>query len=103
MCSSSLKAEPYRFRWVSRLGRSRPTGGPYSKATSAASRRCIPVPALIPFDQQTRKVRELTFREALRPGHNYAGTEHIPLAPGKQATGYRKTIVETLSGRGSEP
>ena len=38
------------------------------------------VPALIPFDQQTRKVLELTFREALRLGHNYIGTEHILLA-----------------------
>jgi ATP-dependent Clp protease ATP-binding subunit ClpA len=38
------------------------------------------VPALIPFDQQARKVLELTFREALRMGHNYVGTEHILLA-----------------------
>jgi ATP-dependent Clp protease ATP-binding subunit ClpA len=38
------------------------------------------VPALIPFDQQTRKVLELTSREALRLGHNYIGTEHILLA-----------------------
>jgi ATP-dependent Clp protease ATP-binding subunit ClpA len=38
------------------------------------------VPALIPFDQQARKVLELTFREALRLGHNYVGTEHILLA-----------------------
>src|SRR5215471_11504915 len=38
------------------------------------------VPALIPFDQQARKVLELTFREALRLGHNYIGTEHILLA-----------------------
>ena len=55
----------------------------YSKATSAASGRCIPgreVPALIPIDQQVRKVLELTFREALRLGHNYIGTEHILLA-----------------------
>jgi hypothetical protein len=38
------------------------------------------VPALIPFDQGSRKVLELTFREALRLGHNYVGTEHILLA-----------------------
>jgi hypothetical protein len=37
-------------------------------------------PALIPFDAQARKVLELTFREALRLGHNYIGTEHILLA-----------------------
>jgi hypothetical protein len=38
------------------------------------------IPALIPFDAQARKTLELTFREALRLGHNYIGTEHILLA-----------------------
>jgi hypothetical protein len=38
------------------------------------------MPALIPFNGQARKVLELTFREALRLGHNYIGTEHILLA-----------------------
>lgn len=38
------------------------------------------VPDLIPFDSQARKALELTFREALRLGHNYVGTEHILLA-----------------------
>ncbi|MFF3602559.1 Clp protease N-terminal domain-containing protein [Streptomyces sp. NPDC002463] len=38
------------------------------------------IPALIPFDADSKKVLELTFREALRLGHNYVGTEHILLA-----------------------
>ncbi|MDJ0466538.1 Clp protease N-terminal domain-containing protein [Streptomyces sp. H27-C3] len=38
------------------------------------------VPELIPYDAQARKALELTFREALRMGHNYIGTEHILLA-----------------------
>jgi ATP-dependent Clp protease ATP-binding subunit ClpA len=38
------------------------------------------VPALVPFDQQAKKALELTFREALRMGHNFIGTEHILLA-----------------------
>jgi len=38
------------------------------------------VPGLIPYDPRARKALELTFREALRPGHNYIGTEHILLA-----------------------
>lgn len=38
------------------------------------------VPPLIPFDAQAKKVLELTFREALRLGHDYVGTEHILLA-----------------------
>ncbi|WP_405535937.1 ATP-dependent Clp protease ATP-binding subunit [Streptomyces sp. NBC_00075] len=37
-------------------------------------------PALIPFDANAKKSLELTFREALRLGHNYVGTEHILLA-----------------------
>jgi hypothetical protein len=38
------------------------------------------VPPLIPFDAQAKKALELSFREALRLGHNYIGTEHILLA-----------------------
>jgi hypothetical protein len=38
------------------------------------------VPALIPFDPRAKKALELTFRQALRMGHNYVGTEHILLA-----------------------
>jgi ATP-dependent Clp protease ATP-binding subunit ClpA len=38
------------------------------------------VPTLIPFNGQGKKVLELTFRQALRLGHNYVGTEHILLA-----------------------
>ncbi|MET0188432.1 MAG: Clp protease N-terminal domain-containing protein [Pseudonocardia sediminis] len=38
------------------------------------------LPALIPFDSAAKKALELTFREALRLGHNYVGTEHILLA-----------------------
>lgn len=38
------------------------------------------MPALIPFDGPAKKALELTFRQALRLGHNYVGTEHIALA-----------------------
>lgn len=38
------------------------------------------VPALIPYDGGAKKVLELTFRAALRLGHNYIGTEHVLLA-----------------------
>ena len=37
-------------------------------------------PVLIPFNGQAKKALELTFRQALRLGHNYVGTEHILLA-----------------------
>ncbi|MEU8772246.1 Clp protease N-terminal domain-containing protein [Streptomyces sp. NPDC048606] len=38
------------------------------------------VPEMIPFDLSSRKALELTFREALRLGHDYVGTEHVLLA-----------------------
>lgn len=37
-------------------------------------------PDLIPYSTGARKALELTFREALRLGHDYVGTEHILLA-----------------------
>ena len=49
-------------------------------ATRSLPERSDHLPALIPFDAQARKALELTFREALRLGHNYVGTEHILLA-----------------------
>ena len=39
-----------------------------------------PSPDPIPYDAGSRKVMQLTFREALRLGHNYIGTEHLLLA-----------------------
>ncbi|MER5730464.1 Clp protease N-terminal domain-containing protein [Streptomyces sp. NPDC002138] len=43
----------------------------------------------VPFDANAKKALELTFREALRLGHNYVGTEHILLA-----------LLELEDGRG---
>ncbi|GAA2538104.1 MULTISPECIES: Clp protease N-terminal domain-containing protein [Streptomyces] len=37
-------------------------------------------PELVPYGPAAKKVLELTFREALRLGHNYIGTEHLLLA-----------------------
>jgi hypothetical protein len=49
-------------------------------ATTALPPAGEPSPALIPYDEDAKKVLELTFREALRLGHNYIGTEHLLLA-----------------------
>ena len=46
----------------------------------AALRTDAEPPELIPFSGPARKALELTFREALRLGHNYIGTEHLLLA-----------------------
>jgi hypothetical protein len=49
-------------------------------ATTARPPAVDDPPALVPYDGDAKKVLELTFREALRLGHNYIGTEHILLA-----------------------
>ncbi|MER7487212.1 Clp protease N-terminal domain-containing protein [Streptomyces sp. NPDC126497] len=55
------------------------------EAVRAAARAALPpavedAPELVPYGPAAKKVLELTFREALRLGHNYIGTEHILLA-----------------------
>ncbi len=49
-------------------------------ATNALPPPVGQVPELIPFGPRSKKALELTFRQALRMGHNYIGTEHILLA-----------------------
>ncbi|WP_327190899.1 Clp protease N-terminal domain-containing protein [Streptomyces xinghaiensis] len=49
-------------------------------ATAALPSAAGQVPDLIPYDADARKALELTYRQALRLGHNYIGTEHILLA-----------------------
>jgi len=49
-------------------------------ATAALPPAVEEVPELVPYGSAAKKVLELTFREALRLGHNYIGTEHILLA-----------------------
>ena len=49
-------------------------------ATAALPPAAEDVPDLIPYGPEAKKALELTFREALRLGHNYIGTEHLLLA-----------------------
>ncbi|MEU5658611.1 Clp protease N-terminal domain-containing protein [Streptomyces sp. NPDC047737] len=49
-------------------------------ATLALPAPADELPALIPFDAGARKVLELTFREALRLGHDVVGSGHVLLA-----------------------
>ncbi|WP_217239983.1 Clp protease N-terminal domain-containing protein [Streptomyces sp. AC555_RSS877] len=58
-------------------------------ATAALPPAAEEVPELVPYGSDAKKVLELTFREALRLGHNYIGTEHILLA-----------LLEFENGRG---
>ncbi|MFJ2269039.1 Clp protease N-terminal domain-containing protein [Streptomyces sp. NPDC087849] len=56
-------------------------------ATDALPAAADELPELTPYDAGARKALELTFREALRMGHNYIGTEHILLALLEQEDG----------------
>ena len=51
-----------------------------AKVVELPPRTTAELPPLIPFNGPAKKVLELTFRQALRLGHNYIGTEHILLA-----------------------
>ena len=62
---------------------------PAARDVPAAGRPSILMSDLVPYDDAARKVLEVTFREALRLGHNYIGTEHILLA-----------LLEEEAGRG---
>ena len=50
------------------------------RAAAVLPERVSEPPELVPFDAGAKKALELTFREALRLGHNYVGTEHLLLA-----------------------
>ncbi|RBM23301.1 Clp protease N-terminal domain-containing protein [Streptomyces sp. PT12] len=56
-------------------------------AEAALPEAVAEVPALVPYDAAAKKALELTFREALRLGHNYIGTEHMLLALLEQEDG----------------
>jgi ATP-dependent Clp protease ATP-binding subunit ClpC len=67
----------------------------------------------IPFTPRSKKVLELSLREALQLGHNYIGTEHILLGLvregegvatqvlaqlGANLSGVRQTVIQLMSG-----
>ncbi|MEW2190268.1 Clp protease N-terminal domain-containing protein [Streptomyces microflavus] len=75
-----LLAEPESIAARVLVGQSVSPEALRAAATLALPAAADEVPELIPYDADSRKVLELTFREALRLGHNYVGTEHILLA-----------------------
>jgi len=50
------------------------------RAAVVLPERVEEAPELVPYGADARKALELTYREALRLGHNYIGTEHVLLA-----------------------
>ncbi|MFI1224317.1 MULTISPECIES: Clp protease N-terminal domain-containing protein [unclassified Streptomyces] len=75
-----LLAEPEGIAARVLTGQGVPAESVRTAAVAALPAAADEVPELIPYDADSRKVLELTFREALRLGHNYVGTEHVLLA-----------------------
>ncbi len=75
-----LLSEPQAIAAVAIVAKGVPLDAVRAAATAALPPAADQLPALIPFSADAKKALELTFREALRLGHNYIGTEHILLA-----------------------
>ncbi|EEP73634.1 conserved hypothetical protein [Micromonospora sp. ATCC 39149] len=75
-----LLAEPEGLGAASIVARGIPLERVREAVTGTLPAKVDQVPDLIPFDARAKKVLELTFREALRMGHDHVGTEHILLA-----------------------
>ncbi|TQJ20722.1 ClpA/ClpB-like protein [Micromonospora sp. A202] len=82
-----LLAEPEGLAARVMAGRGAAPEAVRETVAAALPPRADQVPALIPYDARGKKALELTFREALRLGHNYIGTEHILLALLEQEDG----------------
>ncbi|MFJ9900399.1 Clp protease N-terminal domain-containing protein [Streptomyces sp. NPDC091280] len=75
-----LLAEPEALAAKAIVAQGVPLGAVREAATAALPAASDDAPELVPYGPDAKKVLELTFREALRLGHNYIGTEHILLA-----------------------
>jgi hypothetical protein len=56
----------------------------------------VPPHADVPFTPRTRKVLELSLREAMRLGHHYIGTEHILLGLLREGAGVGAQVLTDL-------
>ena len=54
------------------------------------------LPGAPPFTPRTKKVLELSLREALQLGHNYIGTEHLLLGLVREGSGVATQILREL-------
>lgn len=83
------------------------TRGSTPEAVRAAVAATLPpaadeVPALIPYTAAARKALELTFRSALRLGHEHIGPEHVLLALLELEDGSGPLTALGLNGAGVE-
>lgn len=84
-------------------------------ATAALPQPVEEPPSVVPYGPDAKKVLEVTFRQALRLGHNYVGTEHLllalleadpdgALAPlGLDKAAVERDLISILMGKGFPP
>ncbi|WP_273557227.1 Clp protease N-terminal domain-containing protein, partial [Methylobacterium frigidaeris] len=65
-------------------------------AAAALPPRHENAPELLPYSPAAKKALELTFREALRLGHNYIGTEHMLLGLIRAGEGVAAQVLVKL-------
>jgi hypothetical protein len=75
-----LLAEPESVAVAAIVAAGVTTDAVRSAASAALPPAVDAAPDLVPYGEGARKALELTYREALRLGHNYIGTEHLLLA-----------------------
>ncbi|GAB3485287.1 Clp protease N-terminal domain-containing protein [Amycolatopsis cihanbeyliensis] len=75
-----LLSEPEGLAAKAIVAQGVPLAAVETAARAALPERASEVPDLVPYGSPAKKALELTFREALRLGHNYIGTEHMLLA-----------------------
>ena len=74
------------------------TGAVRDKVTAIIGEGASDIPATghIPFTPRSKKVLELSLREALQLGHNYIGTEHILLGLVREGEGVAAQVLVNL-------
>ncbi len=75
----ALLAETEGLGWRALAAQGLSVDAVRAAASAVLPDRSPDMPALIPFDSGAKKVLELSYREALRLGHGWVGTEHVVL------------------------
>ncbi len=88
------EADGLAFRVLDELGIS--LAAVRAKVTSIIGEGCEVPTGHIPFTPRSKKVLELSLREALQLGHNYIGTEHILLGLIREGEGVGAQVLVNL-------
>ena len=97
-CSADPRSEGLAAQALGRTGNVARRAA-HRRGTHHRRRRIRSPPGHIPFSPRSKKVLELSLREALELGHNYIGTEHILLGLVREGEG---VAAQVLVARGAD-